>query len=58
MKYRIETIHIPETGGVARPEDPNDQSRELKGRRIVHVLDVAPSVGGGASARVLTEQAD
>jgi hypothetical protein len=59
MKYRIESIHIPETGGIAHPGDSNDQNRELKGRRIVHVLEVSPTVGGGGvSARVLTEETD
>jgi hypothetical protein len=57
MKYRIENIHIPGSGGIAHPEDPNDQSRELKGRRIVHVLDATPDASG-ARVRVLTEEAD
>jgi hypothetical protein len=58
MKYRIENVHIPESAGIARPEDPNDQSRDLNGRRIVHVLSVEQNSSGGVRARVLTEEAD
>ena len=56
MKYRIENIDVPETRGIARPED---ESRDLNGRRIVHVLGVDPGPAGqGATARVLTEESD
>jgi hypothetical protein len=59
MRYRIENIWIPETGGLADPGDPNDKNQDLKGRRIVHVLGVEPKPGmPGVKARVLTEEAD
>lgn len=50
MKYRIENIHVPESGGIAKP---GDESRDLGNRRIVHVLEV-----NGTRLRVLTEEAD
>jgi hypothetical protein len=50
VKYRIETIEVPEHGGIAQP---NSQSRELKGRRIVQVLGHK-----GGQLRVLTEETE
>lgn len=57
MKYRVETISIPEHAGIAHPEDPNDKHQDLKGRRIVHVIGVEQQNGGGnVRVRVLTEE--
>jgi hypothetical protein len=50
VKYRIETIAVPEHGGIAQP---GSESRDLKGRRIVQVLDHK-----GGRLRVLTEEAE
>lgn len=59
MKYRIEKIFIPEHGGIAHPGEQNDQSQELSGRRIIHVVSIEPDAGArGVRARVLTEQDD
>ena len=59
MRYRIENISVPHLGGIAHPGTPHDDSRELKGRRIVHVLKVVDSgAGSGTSLQVLTEEDD
>jgi hypothetical protein len=59
MRYRIETVSIQETGGIAHPGDLNDKSRDLAGRRIVHVLgSVGRNAAGETALRVLTEEAD
>ena len=53
--YRIETIHIPESPGMAQKDD---EGRDVSGRRIVAVLgEGAPQVGGGGRRlTVLTEE--
>lgn len=55
VKYRIETVSIPAYGGIARPQDDH---RELDGRRIVAVLSEAEPKGVSIDSvrlRVLTE---
>jgi hypothetical protein len=58
MKYRVENVFIPETKGVAQLEGPNDKSQDLKGRRIIHVIDTQAQGHEGVRARVLTEEAE
>jgi len=54
MKYRVENIHVPEHPGIAQP---GGESRDLGGRRIVHVLGAVPA-NNGVQLRVLTEEAE
>lgn len=54
LKYRVENINVPEHHGIAQPDS---EWRELNGRRIVHVLSVAPA-GTSQNLRVLTEEAE
>ena len=58
MRYRIENISVPHLGGIAHPGTPHDDSRELKGRRIVHVLKAVDSGASEMSLQVLTEEED
>jgi hypothetical protein len=53
MKYRIETVSVPVTRGVA---SPGAEARDLGKRRIVHVLDGRSKPGGEFEIDVLTEE--
>jgi hypothetical protein len=58
MKYRIETIEIPEHDGIARQ---GSEGRDLPGRRIIHVFGAGSQSPGRPhipSVRVLTEEDD
>lgn len=54
VRYRIETVSIPVSAGVAQPGYP---SRELEGRRIIHVhtVNIGPH-DQEARVTVLTEE--
>jgi hypothetical protein len=56
MKYRIETIEIPEHDGIAQQ---GSEGRDLPDRRIIHVFGAGPTQTGKPnipSVRVLTEE--
>lgn len=56
MKYRIETIDVPEHGGPALQDSKNC---DLKPRRIIHVFGEGPgSLTSIKRVRVLTEEDD
>lgn len=56
MRYRVETISIPVSAGIAQPGYP---VAELDGRRIIHVVnfnaDRTPNIDR-ASVTVITEE--
>jgi hypothetical protein len=54
MRYRIETVHVPETP--RSTAHVTDDAADLADRRIIHVLGTEESPGGGLRLRVLTEQ--